>query len=365
MSEYVNIKTVSITFSLVLVGVLIWFIFVKKTKPNDECSPDQVKSDLCEKNGCIKKCDSGTFYNCLKKDCEACSDGKVKCGNGCCESKNCVNNVCCPKDFQCPDPNDSTKSTCCSQGQMCTNGVCKTTCGKKLVCADNEECSTLYNLPNNIISDIVKNMDQSKYEINGQNVYICQPRDGADFSNQKTSPVTLSTMQPCFNLQNDGFCTSSDSDPKKKQQCFSNNTSIECSGPGCTWWNLLDKAANFYDSDQMELIGTEYQNASGNSANGYYCNPQNGQGYSRVVVTKGGDKSTYENCVSQLSNHSVRDIRWDNNTKTCVSLQDCTDACQDFANPCTCFQYWLHTGTQASSARASTEPELVSYLPNF
>ena len=30
MSEYVNIKTVSITISIVLVGVLIWFIFVKK-----------------------------------------------------------------------------------------------------------------------------------------------------------------------------------------------------------------------------------------------------------------------------------------------------------------------------------------------
>jgi hypothetical protein len=335
--SYLNVKTIGVTITVVCIGVLLYFIFIKKSTPNNECDSGKIKSDLCEKNGCIKQCETGQFYNCKNKDCEQCEAGKVTCGNVCCEEGNCINGICCPVEFQCINTSDSTKSSCCSQGQVCdkSSGICKTTCGRNLICLDSEECVALYDLPESMISTIASNMtDKSKYEIDGSTLYVCQSRDGSDFSNEKTSPDTIKDLQPCFNLQSKGFCTSSSTDVNAKKACFVNDTEAECKGQ-CVWWDLMEKSASIYSTNPSNLssIGVEYENASGKSQNGYYCNPENGQGYTRLVVLQGGDKSTYENCVSQLSNHSVRDIYWDNDKKICASLQDCTDKCQDFNTP--------------------------------
>jgi hypothetical protein len=337
--SYLNVKTIGVTITLVCIGVLLYFIFIKKSAPNNECDSGKIKSDLCEKNGCIKQCETGQVYNCKNKDCEQCEAGKVICGNICCEEGNCINGICCPVEFQCINA-DPTKSSCCSQGKVCdkSSGTCKTTCGNNLICSDSEECVSLYDLPENMISKIISTMsDKSKYEIDGSTLYLCQPRDGGfDPSNEKTSPDTIKGLQPCFNLQSKGFCTSSKTDINAKQACFVNDTETQCNNSSqCVWWDLMQKSASIYSNDPSNLssLGVEYESASGKSQNGYYCNPENGQGYSRVVVLQGGAQSTYENCVSQLSNHSVRDIYWDNDKKICASLQDCTDKCQDFNTP--------------------------------
>jgi len=171
-------------------------------------------------------------------------------------------------------------------------------------------------------------------------VYVCQPRNGADFSNDFFSPSQLKSVQPCFKLQGNGFCTSNSDKADAKQACYKKGSSAKMCGDvgDCVWWDLLDKANTFFDPshpEQLQHLEEEYGLASGKSELGFYCNAGDGQGYSRVVLAQGGHDATFENCIAQLSNHAVRDVRWDQKNHVCMSLQDGIDPCLDFNTPCT------------------------------
>lgn len=331
--------------AVILIGVLIYYIFIKKSKPNNSCPDGMVKSDQCDKDGCIKVCADGTLYNCSTKTCGPCDDKNPLCGSICCPKGHCQDNgECCAPDRYCTDPTDPSKKKCCGGGSICVNGVCSLVCGdgllpsgKPLVCAAGEECMTISNAPPDVVKQILNLPDGKAYvDADGSTIHLCRNKAGdAVFSNELEAPYKINdVVQPCFRLPEfSGFCTSPTSDVHAKNNCYtSHSNEKDCNENNCVWWDVLKEGARIFTENKftkMDGLQEEYALASSQQFNGYYCTPSGEKSMSRVLAVEGADNTTFENCAARLANNSVSNIFWDQQNKVCMSLQDCMQPCLD------------------------------------
>ena len=343
----------AVVAAVVLIIVLIYFIFIKKSKTNDTCGEGMVKSDLCEKDGCIKVCRDGTLYNCDTKKCDPCDAKNPMCGTICCPKGNCQDNgECCASDRYCADPADPSKKKCCGGGSMCVNGICSLVCGAgmkpdgtPLICNKDEECMTIGNAPPDVVRQVLAMPNAKAYvDADGSTIHLCRNKAGdAVFSNELEAPYKINdVVEPCFRLPEfNGFCTSPSTDSPSKNKCYTaHSNEKDCNANGCAWWDVLKEGARIFTESKftnMEGLQREYAQASGQQLNGYYCTPAGEKSMSRVLAVEGADNTTFENCAARLANQSVTNIYWDQVNKVCASLQDCMQPCLDascsHANP--------------------------------
>jgi hypothetical protein len=276
---------------IVLVIVMI-IIFLPKSKPKDiKCPTGKIKNP-CGGDDCVTQCPNHKIQKCDdKKFTCVCSDIEKTCGDNC-----CLSNQSC----------DTTTNTC------------KTNCGKQM-CDDNEICEVVHNVSDQTFQSI--SSKYKKYDRENNDVYVCIEKPKTYFSTQKELPVQIDNILPCYQI-GDGFCTSKETgDKQQKNICFKYNKSTCNTDPKCNWMDTLSQANN-----DLENLKKEYTIASLNSPYGYYCKPDDNT-YNRIISSN--SNGTYEDCLQYMGNPNTQHVYWDDNKKTCTSLQECN---VDFPN---------------------------------
>jgi len=257
---------------LIIIGIIVAVLVNKDSDTSDSCGPNQMKNP-CGQSGCIDKCTNQKQYDCKTNSC-ICIDLTKQCGD-----------------------------ICCKDEEGCDKGICKKLCGSESkMCENNQICQETISKDNN-------------------KTYNCVLQN-SNFSNSRQLPKPIENEQPCYQVDT-GFCTSNDPDSTLKHKCFQYHDKNNCNDTDCNWWNLLEKANSIYQSDgNFNKLELEYANASLKQPEGFYCNPDSNQSYHRIIASKKSDN--VDNCVTQLGNSSVSNVLWDEESKTCFSLQNCS-----------------------------------------
>lgn len=325
-----KIMIISGTCLLIVVSIVIYFML--KAPPAPPACPAG-KISACDGTACSPStCPPGQTFSCLSKSC-SCPLQQSLCGGVCCPTDSCKNNKCCT------NPCAGAPDGCCPSGTSCSSDgkSCLVLCGPPdstgkttNSCSAGQSCVIVKNIPKDKIAAL-----ESQYKGQGAvfdepngTMYMCKsPSAGCAWTGfDSAAPAIQNNYYPCFNYQSSGqagsgFCTSSALSPSLKQNCYSHPDPTSCSADttnSCTWWNALAAPVSSTNAEVSTITGGSF---------GDYCDPKNGEAFSRIVQVQGNNQCTWQDCFSNLSQPGVVDIEFTDATgtgpSTCSVLQSC------------------------------------------